>query len=164
MIPHEREASAESQRGERLVGAGLVGLIEDDDVEVHVGDARCRRGRAGGEVAVGLEETRVVLVVAAELVDRRMHTLGASDTHGAHSRCAGEALQRVVNGEVAVRRDQDPLIRIGRQTPFDRFDDDRRLARAGRSLNEHCLTGAQAAEQSDRAVLRFVRTHSAGQP
>ena len=114
VVAHEREAAAETQGRQRLVGACLVRLVEDDDVEVHVGDAGRRRGRAGREVAVRLEQARVVLVVAAELVDRRMHALGAGDADGAHAGRPGEPLERVVDGEVAVRRHQDPLVGVRR--------------------------------------------------
>ena len=164
MVPDQREAAAETQRGQRLIGSCLVGLVEDDDVEVHVGDARRRRGRAGREVAVGLEQARVVLVVAAELVHRRVHPLGAGDADRAHAGGAREALQRVVDGEVAVRGDQDPLIRIGREPALDGFDDDRGLAGAGRSLDEDGLARAQPAQQPDGAVLGLVGAHPAGQP
>ena len=164
VVTHQREAATETQRRKRLVGACLVRLVEDDDVEVHVGDARRRGGRAGREVAVGLEKTRVVLVIEPELVDRRMHALGAGDPDGAHSRGPGEALERVVDREVAVRRDQDPLVGVGCQSAFDGFDDHRRLAGAGRSLDEHRLARAEAAEQPDRAILRLVGPHPGGQP
>ncbi len=164
MVTDEGEATTEAQRRQRLVGARLVRLVEDDDVEVHVGDAGCRGGRAGGEIAVGFEQARVVLVVAAETIDGGVHPLGAGHPDGPHARGAGEALERVVDREVAVRGHQDPLVGIGGEPAFDGLDDDRRLARAGRSLNEDGLAGREPAQQSHSPVLRLVGDHPRGQP
>ena len=102
VVTHQRQRPAESQRRKGLIDTGLVGLVEDDDVEVHVGDRRGRRGGAGGEVAVGGQQSRVVFVIATELVDGGMDALRPGHPDGAHSRSPGEPLQVVVDREVAV--------------------------------------------------------------
>ena len=164
VVPHEGEAAAETKGGQRLVGTGLVRLVEDDDVEVHVGDAGRGRGRAGGEVAVRLEEARVVLVVAAEAVDRRMHPLGARDAHRAHPGCPREPLEGVVDGEVAVRGHQDPLVGIEGQAALDGLDDHRCLAGPRRTLDEDRLSCGEPAQQVDGPVLGFVGDHPGREP
>ena len=102
VVTDQRQRAAEPQRGQCLVGARLVRLVEDHDVEVHVGDRRRCRGGARGEVAVGFEQARVVLVVAAKPLHGGMHALGARHAHGAHAGRARQALQCVVDGEVGM--------------------------------------------------------------
>ena len=164
MVADQRQRAAEPQRGQCLVGARLVRLVEDHDVEVHVGDRRRCRGGARGEVAVGFEQARVVLVVAAKPLHGGMHALGARNAHGAHAGRARQALQCVVDGEIGMRGDQDALVSIACQAPFHGFDDHRRLARSRRTLDEDGLTRRELAEQRHGAVLRWVGDHALGQP
>ena len=53
---------------------------------------------------------------------------------------------------------------LARETALDGLDDHRRLAGARRALDEDRLSGAQPAQQSDRAVLRLVGSHPAREP
>ena len=131
MVADQRKAPSETQRGKRLVGTRLVRLVEDHDVEVHVGDARRRCSRARREIAVRLEKAWVVLVVAAEFVDRRVHALGTRHTNGAHARRAGKTLERVVDGEIAVRCHENPFVGVDREASLHRLNDDCRLAVPG---------------------------------
>ena len=164
VVADQRQGRTQAERRQRLVGPCLVGLVEDDHVEVHVGDPRGGRRRAGGEVAVGLHQPRVVLVVAAEALHRGMDALGPGHPHRPHPGGAGEPLQRVVDRQVGVGGDQDPLLGVGRQPALHRLDDDRGLAGPRRPLDEHRLAGLEPGEEGDGTVLGWVGLHPLGEP
>ena len=147
-------ALGERHQRERLVGADLVGLVEDQPVE-HLES----QSRVDGQ-AVASAGHQVVRLEVVSLDERRpdaaRHLAGLGDARLAHVREAQQPLLPCVDSVVGVRRQEDRGARVATEDAADRLDDGRRLARARRSLDQVELARTHAHDAGDGLRLLLV--------